>query len=197
MYGHGTAPPQPRPASRGAAIGLRVLFAVLPVVTLGVGAWGSVLRLALVLRRPLDWVLMPVTGVVAVAGFVMVGTARDTSSPQSNAGAACLLVCMVATPVYFLIADIRGAAPGTRPRAAVRPPNPYVYDYVPGPIPGAAAPGAPGAPAGPPGGHGHGYGRPGYDPVPGAAPPSVAPRIDQVRAELDELSDYLRKEEGR
>ena len=30
----------------------------------------------------------------------------------------------------------------------------------------------------------------------GATPPS-GPRIHQVRAELDELSDFLRKEEGR
>ncbi|GGZ24039.1 hypothetical protein GCM10010387_16660 [Streptomyces inusitatus] len=37
------------------------------------------------------------------------------------------------------------------------------------------------------------------DPVAYPTPPPVAgtPRIDQVRAELDELSDYLRKEQGR
>ncbi|MFI6288425.1 hypothetical protein ACIBCM_27385 [Streptomyces sp. NPDC051018] len=39
-----------------------------------------------------------------------------------------------------------------------------------------------------------------HAPAPGpATPPAAAdkPRIDQVRAELDELSDYLRKEQGR
>jgi hypothetical protein len=207
MYGPGTAPPQPRPANRGLVIGLRVLFVVLPVVTLGVGAWGSVLRLAVVLRRPLDWLLMPVVAAAGVGGFVLVGVSQDENDWQSNTGAACLLACMVLTPVYFLIVDILGARRARlSPRAgAPMRPNPYAPRHtpgpaprpmpgtVPGPIPGAApgpVPGAPGIPAGPP----YGYGQQ-HRPAAPAQPPG--PRIHQVRAELDELSDFLRKEEGR
>lgn len=199
MYGPGIAPTQPRPAGRGKVIGLRVLFAVLPVVTLGVGAWGAVLRLALLLRRPWDWALVPLAGALGVGGFVLVGVGPDDNSWQTNVGTACLLVCMVATPTYFLITDIRHTRPERRPLGAAIPPRPYThpYGYEPGQIPG----GPPG-PAGPP--HA-GTPRPGATPFSFSADrretatplPPNGPRMDQVRAELDELSDFLRKEEGR
>ncbi|MBM9504992.1 hypothetical protein [Actinacidiphila acididurans] len=188
MYGPGIAPPQPPPARRGTVIGLRVLFAVLPVVTLGTGAWGSVLRLAVVLRRPLDWVLVPLVALIGISGFVMVGTARDERSWQSNLGTSLVLLCMVATPTYFLIMDIRGTRRQSQPAPLPVPPHLYPYGYVPGPIPGAAPGNGPGISVPPP------YGYPQQPPVP---PPPTGPRIDQVKAELDELSDYLRKEEGR
>jgi hypothetical protein len=204
MYGPGSAPPQPRPAARGLAIGLRVLFVVLPVVTLGTGAWGSMLRLALVLRRPVDWVLMPVVAVIGVGGFILVGISPDDeSSWQINVGVCCLMLCMFATPVYFLIADIRGARAARRPQAAgPAQARVHPHPYAPGPTLRAPATGAiptgPGIPGGPP----YGYGQqPAAASVPPAPPvpsvPPTGPRIHQVRAELDELSDFLRKEEGR
>ncbi len=197
MYGPGIAPPQPRPAGRGTVIGLRVLFAVLPVVTLGVGAWGSFLRLALLLRRPLDWALVPLAGVVGTGGFMLVGTGRDDNSWQTNVGTACLLVCMAVTPTYFLIMDIRRTRPERGPATAALAPRPYThpYGYEPGLIPGAAPPAT---------GPGHaGTSIPGPTPFghdrrePAPPLPPTGPRIDQVRAELDELSHFLRKEEGR
>ncbi|HEY5835391.1 hypothetical protein [Streptomyces sp.] len=189
MYGPGTAPPQHRPEGRGLVIGLRVLFVVLPVVTLGVCAWGSILRLALALRRPMDWVLLPIVGVLGIGGFILVGVAPDDTGWQSNVGVSGLLVCMLATPAYFLVVDIRGARPARplpRTAAPVHPPR-----FPPGPIPGTAPgpiPGAPRIPGTPP----YGYGQ-----QPTAPVPPAGPRIHQVRAELDELSDFLRKEEGR
>lgn len=95
MYGHGTAPPPPPPTSSGTVIGLRVLFAVLPVVTLAVGAWGSMLRVALLRKRTLDWALTVIVGAVGVGGFVLAGSADDESSWQSNLGveAVCWCAC--------------------------------------------------------------------------------------------------------
>jgi hypothetical protein len=185
MYGPGTAPPQSRPAGRAVVIGLRVLFAVLPVVTVGLGAWGSVLRLAMARRRRLDWALTPVAVAAATGGFVLLVISPGPDAWQSDVGAAVLLACMFLTPVYFLISDIRGTPPRppSSPTAVPHPPQPYPPHRIPGAPPygyGRPGPGAPAVPA---------------DPMPPAPP--AAPRLDQVRAELDELSDFLRKEEGR
>lgn len=65
------------------------------------------------------------------------------------------------------------------------PVNPYAMTETRLPPPGG--PGAPPRPAPPPAGP--------YAPPPDR--PQPPQRIDRVRAELDELSDYLRKEEGR
>lgn len=84
------------------------------------------------------------------------------------------------------------AAPGHPPAA----PSPYGPPPAPAPVhlqatqPYAAPAAAPAPQAPPP-----------YGPPQGGYPQGQAPerpqRIDRVRAELDELSDYLRKEEGR
>lgn len=207
MYGPGTAPPQPRPAGRWAVIVLRVLFTALPVVTIGVCAWGSLLRLALVLRRPLDWVLTPIVAALGIAGFVMVGVSDGDNSWPSNTGMTFLLVCALITPAYFLVVDIR-AAQTRQPAQGAVPAHPYPYatGSIPGPMPGPMAgpvlgnasglmPGGRGVSPGTPGAAAPQYG---YGQQQSAQPvPPAGPRISQVRAELDELSDYLRKEEGR
>ncbi len=72
----------------------------------------------------------------------------------------------------------------TGPRA-LPPVNPYAMTETRLPQPGG--PGAPAHPSPPPAGP--------YAPPPDR--PQPPQRIDRVRAELDELSDYLRKEEGR
>jgi hypothetical protein len=233
MYGTGS--PQLRPAGRGTVIGLRVLFSVLPVVTLGVAAWGSVLRLALLRRRTLDWALLPIVAVLGIGGFVLVGVS-DEDSTQSNVGVSGIFVCMLAVPLYYLVADILWHSPSRPQQPPVYAPhmNPYASGPVPrpmtgpmtgpvtgsmtGPVAGAGTSGAhgpvPGPISGPPAAHGMAgmtgqspYGS-GSGPVPPAQPPASGsgagggsgpahPRIDQVRAELDELSDFLRKEDGR
>ncbi|KUL49198.1 hypothetical protein ADL22_08585 [Streptomyces sp. NRRL F-4489] len=118
-------------------------------------------------------------------------------------------------PVYPGAAPHAPMAPGPAPMA----PGPALPPYGPPPVhphpplhaqetQPFAVPGHPGAPAAgpyattapgtppPPAPYGHPAPPPG---VP-APPPERRPqpqRIDRVRAELDELSDYLRKEEGR
>ncbi|CAG6399397.1 hypothetical protein NMG29_03640 [Streptomyces cocklensis] len=209
MYGPGIAPPQPRPAGRAGVIWLRVLFTALPVLSLGFLAWGSLLRLAIVRRNPLDWALMVLDIVTIIVGYTLVGMAHDnTDSWQSNAGTLTVLVCMFGTPAYYLVMDIRrkDTPPAGYAMPTGYPPNPYATGY--GPMPGPVHPG----PA-----HG-GIPRPApmqtRPPMPSQTPmPTPVPtpmpaqtsapaqppvqRMDQVRAELDELSDYLRKEEGR
>jgi hypothetical protein len=225
MYGPGTPAPPPR-ANRAVVLGLRVLFAVLPLATLGVGAWGSVLRLAVMRRRRIDWVLLPIVAVLGIGGFILIGESLD-NSPQSQVGAVGIFICMLAVPVYFLVADILWTSSGGRraqqpaasfPHAAPHPPAagaPHGAGRgpIPGPGPIAGPPGMPPGMTTPPrtaGGPGMSgvdgvSGQPpyAYGPPPQAQPPAVLapqaapPRISQVRAELDELSDYLRKEEGR
>jgi hypothetical protein len=201
MYGPGIAPPQPRPAGRAAVIWLRVLFTALPVLSLGFLAWGSLLRLAVVRRNPLDWALMVIDIVAIIIGYTLVGLAHDnTDSWQSNAGTLTVLVCMFGSPAYFLVMDIRRKE--TRPAGYAMPtgypPNPYSTGYGPMPGPMPAGPAHGGIPRSAP--------VQSQTPMPGRPPVSAqtpgparppAPRINQVRAELDELSDYLRKEEGR
>jgi hypothetical protein len=213
MYGPGTAPPQPRPAGRGAVIALRVIFTALPVLSIGLLAWGSMLRLALVRKRPVDWVLLVLSAAIAVVALSLFAISQDDNSWQANTGGTMLVVTLICTPVYFLVMDIRQG--GTV--LVVRPGGPGYAHPGPYPLPAAVAPGpipaAPGAPTmwRPP----YGYGQPQAAPIavprpapapaptpaapkaPPAPAPGPAPRLHQVRAELDELSDYLRKEEGR
>lgn len=180
-------PPQsgPRPTP-GGVVALRVLFALLPILTCGFLAWASMLRLALVTRKTRDWVLMGVSCVLSVVWFVLFGLdpTSDTTGWQSDAGGIGTLVTGFVVCVYFLVADIRHH----ETRAAA--PAPW-YPARPAPY----APQRPAAPA---------YGYPpatAPTPVPGQAPQvppqaPAAPRIGQVRAELDELSELLRKQQG-
>ncbi|WP_406148350.1 hypothetical protein [Streptomyces sp. NBC_01012] len=147
----------------------------------------------------------------------------EKGEPAAGAeGAAIALwmtVVVVGSVAYYLYADIRHYAsgrgrPSTGPLAegpqagAQKSPqvNPYASPY------GAGQPGAvPGfGPAPDPRTPGYGYPpapQPSSAPTPptsaqpGPSGPAEAPRaapqrLDQVRAELDELSDYLRKEGG-
>ncbi|MFI0896003.1 hypothetical protein [Streptomyces sp. NPDC020983] len=214
MYGPGiTQPPRP-PAGRGAVIWLRVLFTALPVLSFGLLAWASPLRLAVTRRNPADWALMVIDIVLVVTGYMLIGFAQDnTDSWQSNVGTLTVLVVSLGTPAYFLTADIR-----RRPVVLAGYPVPHGYPAR-SPYAAGYGPAAGGAAAGIPMSHPvpHRTPVPQQTPAPhrtpapqtpaphgtpdpsngaaAAGPPP--PRIQQVRAELDELSDYLRKEEGR
>ncbi|MEV7524062.1 hypothetical protein [Streptomyces sp. NPDC091371] len=184
MHGPGI-PPQhgPRPTS-GGVVALRVLFTLLPLLSCGFLAWGTMLRLALVTRRTRDWFLLGVSCVLAVGWVTLIGfdDTPEVNGWQGNTGAGGTIFTGIATCVYFLIADIRHherlAAAGT---ASWYPPQP--------------------APYGPPHQTTPSYGYPPQAPTPTPgqiqAPPQApaAPRIGQVRAELDELSELLRKQD--
>ncbi|GGZ16559.1 hypothetical protein [Streptomyces poonensis] len=218
MHGPGYAPPPPHRPSPGALITLRVLFVVLAVLSCGFLAWASMLRLAVVTRRRIDWILFTASVAHVALCFLILITdpgEEEFTTWRGDVGMSLLLTGMLVTVAYYLYADIRhfsrpALAPYGNVHAHTHPHTATTlfgrqqagYGY-PAPQPQAPQPQAPQpqpqAPQPQP--------QPPYAPAPPAQPP-VQPRsqpqsqrpaparIDQVRAELDELSDYLRKHEG-
>ncbi|MEU0782881.1 hypothetical protein ABZ341_15015 [Streptomyces sp. NPDC006173] len=194
MHGHGYAPPPPKRPPTGLLVVLRVIFGALPLLSIGFLAWGSTLRVALVTRRPLDWWIFLGSLLAMGISFAYLSTDHtdDFSSPNGNVGMIILLLNAAACTGYFLFADIRHYSRLTPPGYPV----PLHQAAHPGPHYGYPQTAASGSPYGTPVPHQQG---------PVAQPPVVPPppqrpapvRIDQVRAELDELSDYLRKRDGR
>ncbi|MFI8966243.1 hypothetical protein ACIGO8_29490 [Streptomyces sp. NPDC053493] len=200
MYGHGY--PQPAPPPRGvpaSVIVLRVLFAVLPLLSLGLLAWVTALRIGLLTRRVLDWILLGLSVAVVVAGLILMPDENDTSL-KGDLVVGMVLLNAVAFTAYFLVVDIRhdhtraAGAPGAVPPPPLSPYHPYAatvprhhqgYGY-PQPQPHLQAQPQPPHQARP---------QPHLQPHPHPQPVAPAnPRIDQVRVELDELSDLLRKD---
>ncbi|MCX5140765.1 MULTISPECIES: hypothetical protein [unclassified Streptomyces] len=204
MNAPGYPPTAPRRIpTRAWIVSMRVLFTVLSVFSCGLLLWAPLLRLAIVRRRTSDWWL---TG----AGFVLICVllpviGRDGSDTDAHGVdyvlIPLLLLAMVAAPTHYLVADIRHYAELTRQHTMGGPgmpggPVPPVPGYGYAPTVPIQTPGpAPAPQPYPP----HPYPGPNPTPPPDRQP-HTAPqpqRLDQVRAELDELSDYLRKEEGR
>ncbi|GHE85949.1 hypothetical protein GCM10018785_62120 [Streptomyces longispororuber] len=214
MHGHGYAPPPPPAPSAGSQVTLRVLFVVLAFLTCGFLAWAAMLRLALVTRKARDWFLFVVVVALDVTAAVLIGIdpGDEEFTGTGNAGMTILIASFVAVTAYYLTMEIRhfaklaeaGARDPYRQQYTAYPapqPHPTAYGYpqqtLPAPAPqppaspGPPAPGPHQAPAAP-----H---TPTHTPTPGVPTPPVRPapvRIEQVRAELDELSDYLRRQEG-
>ncbi|MFE9647025.1 hypothetical protein ACFYO0_23475 [Streptomyces sp. NPDC006365] len=191
MHGHGYAPPPPRRPSTGAVVTLRVILVALPLMTCGFLGWPATLRAALVTRRQREWWAFGASLAIWTFAIALMSTDNtdDFSSPNGTLGLVLMMLSGVACAIYFLIVDIHhygqpmvmGNAPPQQttlygfqqaPPAPQPPaPQPYAGTPVPQPPPPQSAP---------------------------APPPPQRPapvRIDQVRAELDELSDYLRKQE--
>lgn len=196
MHGHGYAPQQPPPTSGGTHVTLRVLFVVLAVVTCGLLAWAPMLRLAIVTRKAYDWTLFGLVTALDVTALILVGVdpGEDEFQGPGNAGMVVLLTTLLAAVAYYLFADIRhfsrdrpqryGGYAGPRPA--------YGYPQQPGPAPVHLQPTQLHQPP---------VQQPPVQqpPVQQTPPPPTRPapaRIHQVQAELDELSDYLRKQEG-
>ncbi|MFE6335711.1 hypothetical protein ACFVOK_21270 [Streptomyces sp. NPDC057798] len=214
MYGHGTAPPT---RSEATVISLRVLFAAAGLLSCGVLACVPLFRVAILRGRWPDWVLAWGSLPLSIACFAVVGSVPETD-PRSDVALAAVLLLGAFSSVYFLVMDIRvhnrlrqqyGGYATAQATTVHAPHGPAAYGYPqqvspyttapvqqplpqqhrpPAPVPHPATP-VPTPPlpqdAPPPG------------PVP-APPQRPAPaRIDQVRAELDELSDYLRHHDGR
>ncbi|WP_030941825.1 hypothetical protein [Streptomyces sp. NRRL S-646] len=186
MQGHGYAPPQPRRPSTAVLVLLRVIFVAVAILSIGFLAWVATLRAAIVTRRRTDWWIFG--GSLAVLGisfgFLATDHTDDFSTPNGNAGMIILLLNAAACAGYYLYADIRHFAP--HPISYAMPQAPGMgYGYPQPPSPYAATQPQTPVVAAPPA------------PVPPPPPQRPAPaRIDQVRAELDELSDYLRQHPG-
>ncbi|WP_051819933.1 hypothetical protein [Streptomyces flavochromogenes] len=207
------APAPPRATGPSAAtITVRVLITVLVVLSLGFLAWVAMLRIAIMRRTGRDWALFWAQLVLNI-GCVVPLEQRFADTWMNTVGMIVLLVQMAIVTCYFLVVDIRHHQPapvvimvptpsphlpqqpqsypyGTPPPGYATPGHGYPPAAVTatGPVPGQAP--MPGPVQGP---------APGPyvpTPPPGQVPPPLpghAPRIDQVRAELDELSDLLRQ----
>ncbi|MFJ4907771.1 hypothetical protein ACIQCR_24345 [Streptomyces sp. NPDC093249] len=189
MYGPPQAPqgppPRPAPSPRKPAprglVPLRVLFCALALLSCGFLGWAPLLRLAVVTRRTADRALFGIALLGSAALFTyMVATAEkeEVGGLEAFLGVGTMVLLAAGSLTYYLVAEIRHFD-----RLRTAPPHlpPLGYDSATAATVPSGGP-APLNPytAGPPPAH--------------AAPP---PRIQQVRAELDELSDLLRRGDGR
>ncbi|ARX84020.1 MULTISPECIES: hypothetical protein [Streptomyces] len=195
MHGHGYGPQHPPAPSGGPTVALRVMFVVLAVVTCGFLAAAPILRLALVTRKTRDWAAFGavVTLDVAAIAFVANDPGEEITTWRGELGVGLLLGTLVAAVTYYLILEIRHFRQADAQARllyhqaqamgyATGPQQAYGYRQQTGPVPHPGPGPLPSPPA--------------HTPTP---PPPARPapaRIHQVRAELDELSDYLRKQEG-
>ncbi|CUW29844.1 hypothetical protein [Streptomyces reticuli] len=205
MYGHGAVPP---PRSAGKVISLRVMFAAAGALTCGLLSCLPLFRAAFVRGRWYDWLIAWLSLPLSITGLAVVGELPEEDW-RSDLALGLLLLLGVVAAIYYLVVDIRvhqqqrfaGYAPAPAPTVhgpygfGHAAPSPYATTLGPGPQPPVPPahhtpiPQPPhGVPVVPPA------------PVPRAEPPQQRPapaRIDQVCAELDELSDYLRRQDGR
>ncbi|MGX1131185.1 hypothetical protein RKD49_003375 [Streptomyces glaucescens] len=223
MHGHGYVQPVKQPPPTAWLVVLRVLFVAISILTLGFLTWTMLLRLAIVTRRSLDWGLFVAVLAVDILAMVLLGTepGEEIHTAGGWTGLGLLLGTLVIVIAYYLAADVRHfhqlryGAYGPQPAYGYpQPPAPYATGTattLPQTPPMARMPQTPAPPAAPvapqpqqapsvPQAHTP-------PPAPGTgvpAPPAHTPppqrpapaRIDQVRAELDELSDYLRRQDG-
>ncbi|MEU2266529.1 hypothetical protein ABZ568_08845 [Streptomyces olindensis] len=201
MYGHGAAPP---PRSAATVISLRVLFAAAGFLTCGLLACVPLFRVAVLRGRVLDWVLAWASLPLSIVCFAVVGVLPE-GDVRTDIALAVILLIGAGAGIYFLVVDIShhseqrqlaGYAPPHAPTVHSaygypHPTPPYAPTPTPTPTPTPQPPG-PHTPV-PRDATPHGPGP--VQPPPSPQRPAPA-RIDQVRAELDELSDYLRRHEG-
>ncbi|UXY37305.1 hypothetical protein [Streptomyces albidocamelliae] len=219
MYGHG-APPPTRSAST--VITLRVLFAAAGFLSCGLLACVPLFRVAFLRGKWFNWTAAWASLPLAIVCFAVVGSVKE-SDHRGDAALAVVLLLGAVSSAYFLIMDIRlgnqagpyaGYAP---PGAATVPGGSYGYPQAPSPYAVTQPAPQPFVPQ-PPAHHTPTHQTPTHhtpthqtplhqtpvpqNPVPPQQNPQQPPqrpapaRIDQVRAELDELSDYLRRQDG-
>jgi hypothetical protein len=200
MYGPG-APPPTRSAST--VITLRVLIAAAGFLSCGLLACVPLFRVAILRGRWFNWTAAWVSLPLSIVCLAVVGSVEEKNANGDIALASALILGALAS-AYFLVMDILqdnqqqqygGYVP---PQSTTVPPG---YGYPP-PSPYANVRTGPQPPVP-------------HTPIPPPQPPTPAPRppltqgpvplppqhpaparIDQVRAELDELSDYLRKHDS-
>ncbi|MFE0784178.1 hypothetical protein ACFW3V_00145 [Streptomyces mutabilis] len=190
---------------------LRVVFVALPLLSIGFLAWVSTLWAAIVTRRAREWWVFAATVAALVTSFSFLAQddTDDFSTPAGTTGMIILLLNACVCAGWFLYADVRhyqrpyyptpvapyppaagyAYAQPTQPTQPAQPPRPYgpVPPQAPVPQPQSASmPQIPQPPQAP---------LP-QTPVPPPPQHPAPARIDQVRAELDELSDYLRRHGG-
>lgn len=218
MHGYGY-PPQQQPKRRPSSsslVTLRVVFVALALLSCTFLAWAPMLRLAIVTRKQRDWWLFGLVLALNAGLIVYLGALPVEDDTMSDGQAIVMLfwmlVVFVGSVTYYLYTDIRHFGPYSGPQAGLQGgslPGPYGGPYAgqhPGasPLPSAgfaaqrtvsAPPSQPSPPYGrPPAPQQSSAPTPPAPAMPSDTPRPAPQRLDQVRAELDELSDYLRKE---
>ncbi|MGW6580407.1 hypothetical protein ACWF76_13570 [Streptomyces globisporus] len=195
MHGYGPMPQQPttsRP-SPATLTTVRVILVALTVLSCGLLGWAPMLRLAIVTRKPRDRVLLVVVIALNIGLFAFIMATPDDPDQMSDAAALFMMLwilgLLAGVITYYLYAEIRhyntlGAPAPYGAPVHPAPPLPYQQQHLaphqqPQPQPHIQQHQQPNP-----------YTAPTTPPTPTPAPQ----RLDQVRAELDELSDYLRKE---
>ncbi|MEU3705035.1 hypothetical protein AB0E82_22415 [Streptomyces anulatus] len=191
MHGYGPTPQQqttsrPSPATLTT---VRVILVTVTVLSCGLLGWVAMLRLAIVTRRPRDWALLVVVMVLNAGLFAFILGTPDDPDEMSDASVLLMLLWIVAllagVITYYLYVEIRHYSS----LRSLGSPAPYTASAHPAPLPYQQHPAQQ---------QQHQQPQPQPNPYTVQTPPPTptpAPqRLDQVRAELDELSDYLRKE---
>jgi hypothetical protein len=175
MQGQGHAQPVQRPPHDAVLVLLRVVFVAMGLFSVGFLAWVMMLRLATVTRRSADYGLLVAVAAADILSIVLLATepGDDVHTVGGYLGITLLFGALLATVVYYLAADVRHFQRQREAYGAQPPHTPPPHTVPP-------------------------VARPPHSQPPIPAPPQrPAPaRIEQVRAELDELSDYLRKHDG-
>ncbi|MFJ2607717.1 hypothetical protein ACIO13_22495 [Streptomyces sp. NPDC087425] len=206
MYGHGAPPPT---RSAGTVITQRVLISLAGFFSCGLLACVPLFRVAFLRGRWFDWLAAWASLPLAITCFAIVG-ALDEDDSRGDATLAAVLLLGALASAYYLVVDIRlnartreftggygtpqastvtvGAsqAPTVTPGRTGYGTPPPATPYPPARPPMPPTPGAQGMPGA--------YGTPAHPPTPAPSPQPA--RLDQVRAELDEISDYLRRHDG-
>lgn len=223
MNGPGTEPPQPRRTGRATVITIRVVLVAITGCTLGILGWVPMLRIAIITRKARDWAVFWAV-LVAYAVLLTVVDKGSTGWNYFASTLVVLMGGLtIAYYLWFDIRHHKGPATprlgipvGVAPAQAFPPvaaplPGPAYPPYAPQRQPQfhnrTAAPLYAPQPQEVPLHQHTPQPRHARRPEPPAQPPHPAPpppqpqsaprppqRIDQVRAELDELSDFLRKE---
>ncbi|MFJ1861896.1 hypothetical protein ACIOHA_31895 [Streptomyces anulatus] len=190
MHGYGPTPQQQTTSLPSAATltTVRVILVTVTVLSCGLLGWVAMLRLAIVTRRPRDWVLLVVVMVLNAALFAFIMGTPDDPDDMSDASVLLMLLWIVAllagVITYYLYVEIRHYSS----LRSLGSPPPYTAPAHPTPLPYQQQHPAQRQQ------HQHQQPNPYTVQTPPPTPTPAPQRLDQVRAELDELSDYLRKE---
>ncbi|MGW6721383.1 hypothetical protein [Streptomyces sp. NPDC054995] len=202
MHGYGPMPQQPttsRP-SPATLTTVRVILVALTVLSCGLLGWAAMLRLAIVTRRPRDWFLLVVVVALNIGLFAFIMATPDDPDQMSDAAALFMMLwilgLLAGVITYYLYAEIRhyntlGAPAPYGAPVHPAPPLPYQQQHLAPPQQHQSHPQQHRLQPRP---QSHPQPNPYTAPTPPPTPKPAPQRLDQVRAELDELSDYLRKE---
>ncbi|MCX4485149.1 hypothetical protein [Streptomyces anulatus] len=196
MHGYGPTPQQqttsrPSPATLTT---VRVVLVTVTVLSCGLLGWVAMLRLAIVTRRPRDWVLLVVVMVLNAALFAFIVGTPDDPDDMSDASVLLMLLWIVAllagVITYYLYVEIRHYSS----LRSLGSPAPYTAPAHAASLPYQQHPAQQQQHQQHQQQHQHPQPNPYTVQTPPPTPTPAPQRLDQVRAELDELSDYLRKE---